>query len=42
VEALGGRIEVRSGRAQGSRFSVWVPERTPGATLAGETRPNGP
>jgi signal transduction histidine kinase len=30
VEALGGRIEVRSSRAQGSRFAVWVPDRTAG------------
>ncbi len=29
VESLGGRIEVRSSVAQGSRFAVWVPERTP-------------
>jgi signal transduction histidine kinase len=28
VESLGGRIEVRSSLAQGSRFAVWVPERT--------------
>jgi two-component system, OmpR family, sensor histidine kinase SaeS len=42
VEALGGRIEVRSGRAQGSRFAVWVPERTSGAALAGGSGPNGP
>jgi signal transduction histidine kinase len=42
VEALGGRIEVRSNRAQGSRFAVWVPERTSGAALAGGSGPNGP
>jgi signal transduction histidine kinase len=35
VEALGGRIEVRSSRAEGSRFAVWVPERTSAAALAG-------
>lgn len=28
VEAMGGRIEVRSSLARGSRFAVWVPERT--------------
>jgi signal transduction histidine kinase len=28
VESLGGQIEVRSSVAQGSRFAVWVPERT--------------
>jgi signal transduction histidine kinase len=30
VESMGGRIEVRSSVAQGSRFAVWVPERGPG------------
>jgi signal transduction histidine kinase len=28
VESLGGRIEVRSSLTRGSRFAVWVPERT--------------
>jgi signal transduction histidine kinase len=32
VESLGGRIEVRSSVAQGSRFAVWVPERTPASS----------
>jgi signal transduction histidine kinase len=29
VESLGGRIEVRSSLAQGTRFAVWVPEGSP-------------
>jgi signal transduction histidine kinase len=31
VESMGGRIEVRSSVAQGSRFAVWLPERVTAA-----------
>jgi signal transduction histidine kinase len=31
VESMGGRIEVRSSLAQGSRFAVWLPERVTAA-----------